>query len=374
MPIITYLTHIRFDFGALASLPEDMSAAGIARPLLVTDKGVVAAGLAEKALALMPAGAAVYDATPANPTEEAVMEAVEAYRAGGCDGIVALGGGSPMDLAKGVALMATHEGALRDYALIFGGVARMKSSGAPIVAIPTTAGTGSEVGRGAVISFADGRKLVVVGPPMMPRRAICDPELTLGLPPGLTAATGMDALTHCIECYISPVENPPAGAIALDGAARAAAYLPRAVRDGQDRQARWEMLMASMMGAMAFQKGLGAVHAMSHALGGLKQAKLHHGALNAVLLPAVLRFNQPVAGAHYPKLAAAMGVGEGVSLDRFIHDLTRSLGLPTTLSAMGVERSWLPQVAEWAVADHTTATNARKANAADYMALLEESI
>lgn len=374
MPIITYLTHIRFDFGALASLPEDMAASGIARPLLVTDRGVVAAGLADKALALMPAGAAVFDATPANPTEEAVMEAVEAYRAGGCDGIVALGGGSPMDLAKGLALMATHEGALRDYALIFGGVARMKAAGAPIVAIPTTAGTGSEVGRGAVISFADGRKLVVVGPPMMPRRAICDPELTFGLPPGLTAATGMDALTHCIECYISPVENPPAGAIALDGAARAAAYLPRAVRDGQDRQARWEMLMASMMGAMAFQKGLGAVHAMSHALGGLKQAKLHHGALNAVLLPAVLRFNQPVAGAHYPKLAAAMGVGEGVSLDRFISELTRELGLPTTLAAMGVERSWLPQVAEWAVADHTTATNARKANAADYMALLEESM
>ena len=374
MPIITYLTHIRFDFGALARLPEDMAAAGIARPLLVTDRGVVAAGLADKALALMPAGAAVFDATPANPTEEAVMEAVEAYRAGGCDGIVALGGGSPMDLAKGVALMATHEGALRDYALIFGGVARMKPSGAPIVAIPTTAGTGSEVGRGAVISFADGRKLVVVGPPMMPRRAICDPELTLGLPPGLTAATGMDALTHCIECYISPVENPPAGAIALDGAARAAVNLPRAVRDGQDRQARWEMLMASMMGAMAFQKGLGAVHAMSHALGGLKQAKLHHGALNAVLLPAVLRFNQPEAGRHYPKLAAAMGVGEGVPLDRFIHDLTRDLGLPTTLSAMGVERAWLPQVAEWAVADHTTATNARKATAADYMALLEESM
>ncbi len=172
------------------------------------------------------------------------------------------------------------------------------------------------------MSFADGRKLAVVGPPMMPRRAICDPELTLGLPPVLTAATGMDALTHGVECFLSPVENPPAGAIALDGAARAAAHIRRAVSDGGDRQARWEMMMASMMGAMAFQKGLGAVHAMSHALGGFAEAKLHHGMLNAVLLPAVLRFNQAAVGERYPRLKAAMGVGEGMGLDRWVHDLT----------------------------------------------------
>lgn len=374
MPIINYLTHVRFDFGAVASLPEDLAASGIARPLLVTDRGVVAAGLAERLLALMPPGSPVFDDTPANPTEEAVEAALALYRSAGCDGLVALGGGSPMDLAKGVALMATHGGELRDYALILGGLQRMKPQGAPLVAIPTTAGTGSEVGRGALISFRDGRKFALVGPPMMPRRAICDPELTLGLPPGLTAATGMDALTHCIECFISPVENPPAGAIAIDGAARAARHLPRAVRDGQDRQARWEMLMASMMGAMAFQKGLGAVHAMSHALGGLKEAALHHGTLNAVLLPAVLRFNAPVAGDKYAALARAMDVPEGIGLDRFIHDFTAGLGLPTTLSAMGVRREWIEEAARFAEADHTTATNARKANAADYRILLEESM
>jgi 4-hydroxybutyrate dehydrogenase len=373
MAIISYLTTIRFDFGAIQHLAEDMAAAGIKRPLLVTDKGLVATGMASKIAALLPEGAPVFDATPANPTEEAVLEALGAYRAGACDGIVALGGGSPLDLAKGVALLATHDGPLRQYALIFGGLKLMKSEGAPLIAIPTTAGTGSEVGRGAVISFADGRKLAIVGAPMMPRRAICDPELTLGLPPMLTAATGMDALTHCIECYISPVENPPAGAIALDGAIRAVNFLPRAVRNGQDREARHEMLMASMMGAMAFQKGLGAVHAMSHALGGIKQVHLHHGTLNAILLPAVLRFNAPAVGDKYEKLSRALGLPAHVALDRFIDDFIQDLGLPTRLSDVGVKREWFGSVAENAMLDHTTATNARVPAREDYLDLLEAS-
>lgn len=373
MAIISYLTTIRFDFGAIQHLAADMAASGITRPLLVTDKGVVAAGLAARIIALLPPGAPVFDGTPANPTEEAVMAALDAYRAGGCDGIIALGGGSPLDLAKGVALLATHPAPLRQYALILGGLKLMNPDGAPMIAIPTTAGTGSEVGRGAVISFGDGRKLVIVGPAMMPKRAICDPELTLGLPPILTAATGMDALTHCIECYISPLENPPAGAIAMDGAVRAVQFLPRAVRNGQDREARHEMLMASMMGAMAFQKGLGAVHALSHSLGGIRQVSLHHGTLNAVLLPAVLRFNAPAAGDKYEKLGRAFGIVAGNTLDRFIHDFSRDLGLPTTLSAMGVKREWFDVVADNAPADHTTATNARTVTRQDYLALLEES-
>jgi 4-hydroxybutyrate dehydrogenase len=373
MAIISYLTTIRFDFGAIGHLVEDMAAAGITRPLLVTDKGVVAAGLAARIIALLPTGSPVFDDTPANPTEEAVMLALEVYRAGGCDGVVALGGGSPLDLAKGVALLATHAPPLRQYAFILGGLKLVRPDAAPLIAIPTTAGTGSEVGRGAVISFSDGRKMSVIGPAMMPKRAICDPELTLGLPPMLTAATGMDALTHCIECYISPLENPPAGAIALDGAVRAVTFLPRAVRNGQDREARYEMLMASMMGAMAFQKGLGSVHALSHCLGGIKSAHLHHGTLNAVLLPAVLRFNEPAVGDKYEKLGRALGLPANVRLDRFIHDFSCDLGLPVTLSAMGVSRDWFDQVAEHAVADHTTATNARKATKQDYLALLEES-
>ncbi len=373
MPIISYLTTIRFDFGAVAHLPEDMAAVGVTRPLLVTDKGVRAAGLADRVIALLPAGAPVFDETPGNPTEEAVDAALAVYRAHGCDGVVALGGGSAIDLAKGVSLMATHEPPLRQYALILGGAPKIRADVAPLIAIPTTAGTGSEVGRGTVLSFKDGRKMSVIAPSMFPRRAICDPELTLGLPPMLTAATGMDALTHCIECYIAPMENPPAGAIALDGAIRAVQNLPRAVRNGQDRQARWEMLMASMMGAMAFQKGLGAVHAMSHALGGLKEAHLHHGTLNAVLLPAVLRFNAPAVGDKYERLGRALGLPANVALDRFIEDFSRDLGLPTRLSQMGVSRDWFPLVAENAMADHTTATNARKPVASDYLDMLEAS-
>ncbi|MGL4440859.1 MAG: iron-containing alcohol dehydrogenase [Bosea sp. (in: a-proteobacteria)] len=373
MPIISYLTTIRFDFGAIRHLAEDMAAAGITRPLLVTDKGLVATGIAARVASLMPENAPIFDATPANPTEEAVLAALEAYRSGGCDGIVALGGGSPLDLAKGVALLATHDGPLRQYALIFGGLKLMKPEGAPLIAIPTTAGTGSEVGRGAVISFGDGRKLVIVGAAMMPKRAICDPELTLGLPPMLTAATGMDALTHCIECYISPVENPPAGAIALDGAIRAVNFLPRAVRNGQDREARHEMLMASMMGAMAFQKGLGAVHAMSHALGGIREVHLHHGTLNAILLPAVLRFNASAVGDKYEKLGRALGLSANISLDRFVAEFARDLGLPMRLSEIGVEREWFGMVAENAMADHTTATNARVPTSRHYLDMLEAS-
>jgi 4-hydroxybutyrate dehydrogenase len=368
MPIISYLTTIRFDFGAAAHLAEDAAAAGITRPLVVTDAGLRASGVLDMALAGMPKGLPVFDATPPNPTEAAADAALDIYRAHGCDGLIAVGGGSPMDLAKAVALLATHAGPLRQYALILGGAARITGPIAPIVAVPTTAGTGSEVGRGAVISFADGRKMVIIAPGMIPARAVCDPELTVGLPPHLTAATGMDALTHGIECFISPVENPP------DGAVRAAKHLRRAVADGQDREARWEMMMASMMGAMAFQKGLGAVHAMSHALGGLRDVSLHHGALNAVLLPAVLRFNAPAAGDRYGTLARAFGLGDGAELDRHIAALSADIGLPGGLSDMGVRAEWLDAAAAYAVEDHTTKTNPRPVNVAQYRALLAESM
>nr|WP_150286691.1 iron-containing alcohol dehydrogenase [Rhabdaerophilum calidifontis] len=372
MMLITYLTTIRFEFGAVAGLPEDLAALGIVNPLLVTDRGVVAAGIAARIAALMPKGAAtpVFDDVPSNPTEEAAEAAAARYIAAGCDGIVALGGGSPMDLAKSAALLATHGGTLRDYAFILGGAGRIGPV-APVIAIPTTAGTGSEVGRGAVMSFRDGRKLTVISPHLIPRRAICDPELTLALPPGLTAATGMDALTHGIECFTSNLENPPAGAIALEGARLAARAIERAVADGSDRGARSDMMMASMMGAMAFQKGLGAVHALSHTLGGLKEVHLHHGTLNAVLLPAVLRFNAPARVAEYARLADAMAVPAGETLDRFIEGLNARLSLPASLSAMGVKRDWLDRVAELSLEDHCTRTNAVTPSARDYRAILD---
>ncbi|MBL8833323.1 MAG: iron-containing alcohol dehydrogenase, partial [Rhodospirillales bacterium] len=221
MALIQYLTRIQFDYGALDTLPAELALIGAKRPLVVTDKGVAAAGLLARVLAklgLEPAG--VFDATPANPTEEAALAAIAMFRAAKADSCIGLGGGSSMDLAKIVALGATHEGPLVKYAAIEGGVPRIGSHIAPSIAIPTTAGTGSEVGRGAILVFADGRKLGVVSPFLIPRVAVCDPELTLGLPAGLTAATGMDALAHCIETFLAPAVNPPAEAIALDGAVR----------------------------------------------------------------------------------------------------------------------------------------------------------
>jgi 4-hydroxybutyrate dehydrogenase len=270
----------------------------------------VPSGLLDRLLSCLGADVAeaVYDGTPPNPTEAAVHDALEAYRAHGADGIVAIGGGSSLDLGKAVALLATHPAPLAQYASVEGGAPRITPAVAPLIAIPTTAGTGSEVGRGSVIVLNDGRKLGFLSAHLLPKVALCDPELTLGLPAGLTAATGMDAMAHCIETFLSPLVNPPAEAIALDGLRKAAAYIERATRDGQDREARWNMMMAAMEGAMAFQKGLGAVHALSHPLGALPGLKLHHGTLNAVLLPAVLRFNASSVGDKMQRLAAAMGL------------------------------------------------------------------
>lgn len=376
MAQITYLTKIQFDFGALALLPGELANVQIMRPLIVADKGVVAAGLVERVRATLPAemSVSVYDGTPENPTEAAVLDALKMFREQGCDGLIGLGGGSPLDLAKAVRLLATHPGPLAQYAAIEGGVARISPSLAPMIAIPTTAGTGSEVGRGALITLADGRKLGLVSPYLIPDVAICDPELTLGLPRGVTAGTGMDAIAHCVETFCSPLVNPPAEAIALDGLMRASRHIERVCADGSDRQARWEMMMAAMEGAMAFQKGLGAVHAMSHPLGSLQSPRLHHGTLNAVVLPAVLRFNHAELTDKLPRLATAMGLKPGADVADAIQDLNARLGLPPGLKAMGVTPDILPAMAEAAVKDHCNGTNPRKAVVADYMGLLQAAM
>src|SRR3954466_3130938 len=254
MPIITYLTHIRFGDGTLGELPEDLAALGIRRPLVVTDKGIVAAGLVERLFDVVSSDnrRLVFDDVPTNPTEEAALQAVKLYRDEDCDGLIALGGGSAIDLAKAVGLLATHPEPLSQYAMVEGGVARITPKVAPLVAIPTTSGTGSEVGRGSVMNLSDGRKLGIISPNLIPKRAICDPELTLGLPPWLTAATGMDALSHCIETLCSPRFNPPAEAIALDGAARIWRSIDLAVNRGRDDiEARTEMMMGAVMGGLA---------------------------------------------------------------------------------------------------------------------------
>ena len=375
MGLISYLTTVRFEEGAIAGLGQDLAELGLKRPLIVADAGVVAAGLVERLRAAAPdlAQAPLFDAVPSNPTEEAAEAARQLYREQDCDGLIALGGGSPIDLAKAVALLATHPGELAAYAAILGGLARITPAVAPVIAIPTTAGTGSEVGRAALVTLKDGRKLGLISPHLIPRRAICDPELTLGLPPGLTAATGMDAVTHCIETYLSPRDNPPAEAIALDGLKRAAKALPRAYADGKDRSARKEMMMAALEGGLTFQKGLGAVHSLSHALGALKSPSLHHGTLNAVLLPAVLRFNEPAAGEKYAVLRQTLDLAPTADLGAFIEELNARLALPRRLRDMGVTREIFDAMAQAAFADHSTPTNPRPATVADFQAILEES-
>ncbi len=374
MALINYIVPVEFDFGAIKTLPAECGALGMSRVLLVTDKGLRAAGIVDRILSLLrPAiDVEIFDDVPSNPTEAATLAASERYKATDRNGIVALGGGSPLDLAKAAALMASHPGPMAQYAFILGGLSKITSAAPPVIAIPTTAGTGSEVGRGAIITLADTRKLAFSSLHIAPKKAINDPELTLGLPPGLTAATGMDALTHCIETFISPRINPPADAIAIDGAERAWKWIEKAVSEPGNREARWRMMMASMHGALAFQKGLGAVHAMSHPLGGLSEVSLHHGTLNAVILPAVLRFNADHVGEKYATLKRIFRLPASVDLPDAVAALSARLGLPPNLKAMGVPRSVFPRMVEGAMMDHSTPSNPRKPTASDYAQLFED--
>ncbi len=376
MALITYLTTIRFGDGVLKELPEDFAALGIGRPLIVTDKGVAATGLLERLFEALPAGMPriVFDAVPSNPTEAATMAALERYKAEGCDGLIGFGGGSPIDLAKAVSILAAHPGPLSRYAAIDGGIALITPAVAPVIAIPTTSGTGSEVGRAALMNLDDGRKVGLISPYLIPKRAICEPDLTLGLPPRLTAATGMDALSHCIETFLSPRFNPPADAIALDGAGRIVRNLEKAVASGGDREARSELMMGALQGGMCFQKGLGAVHGLSHALGSLKNPPLHHGTLNAVLLPPVLRFNAGSADEKYRRLAVAMGLSADADLAGYIEELNARIGLPKTLGEMGVPAAVLPEMADKAERDHSTPTNPRPVNAASYLKMMRDTM
>ncbi len=372
MNTITYLTNISFGLGAADSLAETLRELGVSNPLVISDHGIEAAGLLKRNAFSFLKTAPTFLDVPSNPTESAVAAGLELYRRSACDGVVAIGGGSPIDLAKGVALLATHEGELERYAAILGGVARITGAVAPLVAVPTTAGTGSEVGRAALITLDDGRKLGFISPHLIPRRAVCDPELTIGLSPALTASTGLDALSHCIETYLSPRYNPPAEAIAIDGFKRIWKALPVAYADGSNAQARTDVMMGALEGGMTFQKGLGAVHALSHALGGLKEAHLHHGTLNAILMPTVLRWNVKVEAVaekvSYLENQAAL---EQTTLADALDELNRRLGITPKLSDLGVPRHVIDWVCERAIADHSHPTNPRPLTKEDYAAILE---
>ncbi len=378
MALIYYITQVQFDFGAIKLLKQECERSGISRPLIVTDAGVKAAGLLQKALDALPGmSPAVFDQTPSNPTESAIRAATALYKAGQCDGLIAVGGGSAIDCAKGVAITATHEGPLKTYATIEGGSPKITERVAPLIAVPTTAGTGSEVARGAILIVDDGRKLGFHSWFLVPKTAICDPELTLGLPPKLTAATGMDAIAHCMETFMAPAFNPPADGIALDGLQRAWAHIERATRDGSDREARLNLMSASMQGAMAFQKGLGCVHSLSHSLGGV-DPRLHHGTLNAMFLPAVINFN---AGAEsiqkesrLLRMAQAMSLDSAGDIGEAIRDMNARLGLASGLREMGVSESQFDAVIAGALADHCHKTNPRIASAEDYRTMLQQAM
>ena len=381
MAFIYYLTHIHIGADSLLQLKSECERVGIHRPLVVSDKGVVAAGLVERATATlggMPC--TLFDDTPSNPTEAMVRRATDLYRESGCDGLIAVGGGSAIDLAKGVAILATHPGELKTYATIEGGSTRITQAAAPLIAVPTTAGTGSEVARGAIVILDDGRKLGFHSWHLLPRSAICDPLLTLGLPPYLTAATGMDAIAHCVETFLSPAFNPPADGIALDGLERAWSSIETATGDGSNVEARLNMMSASMQGAMAFQKGLGAVHSLSHPLGGQKidgKTGLHHGTLNAVVMPAVLRFNASAPSVikenKMARLKHAMRLDPSADIAESVTLMCARLGLPRGLGQMGVKKDMFDDVIQGALVDHCHKTNPRVASAEEYRQLLSES-
>ena len=374
---LNYFNRPYFENGAIKKISEVLRTQGIKNPLICTDPGLSSIGMTEKIRNLISDefSFSFYEETPANPTEKAVYKALELYKTNNCDGVVGFGGGSSMDLAKAVALMANHDGNLLDYAVNEGGYEKITKT-VPVIAIPTTSGTGSEVSVGSLIIMNDGRKLIFASPHLMPDAAICDPELTIGLPPILTAGAGMDALTHCIEAILSPINDPPAEAVGIDGIEKIIKEesLIRACKDGQDKEARWNMMMASTEGAMAFSKGLGAVHSMSHAIGANQDLRLHHGTLNAVILPSVLRFNQDHVGNKYSRIARAMGDSESINLANEIEKLNEKIGMPIGLSEMGVTEDMIPELITHAMTDPSNITTPRVPTLEEWEKLFLESM
>ncbi|WP_225410860.1 iron-containing alcohol dehydrogenase [Stigmatella hybrida] len=379
---MSWPTKIVFGVGALQRLPAQVARLKMQRPLVVTDAGVVKAGLAQRVFdVLKGAGVAyaVFDRVEPNPTEKDVFAGLEAYRHHQCDGIVALGGGSPLDAAKLVQLLTTHEPPLSRYDDAKGGDQYVRDDLPPLIAIPTTAGTGSEVSRSGVATLEDtGRKTVIFSPHLLPRVAICDPELTLGLPPGPTAATGMDAFTHCLEAYVSNGFHPLADAVAIDGIARVGRSLITAVKEGSNVAARADMMVAAMQGAMAFQKGLGACHALAHALTPI--SNLHHGLANAIVLPVVMEFNRPTCTARLARVAVAMGEFSNVREDVLaanlierIRKLNAAIGIPARLRDVGVQEKDLARIASKAFEDASHLGNPRKCTEEDLLALAREA-
>ena len=367
--VLQFLTTVHFGAGVRDELPALLALARVSHPLWVTDKGVIQAGVLAQVRSMLPGDPAglVFDQTPVNPTESAAVAGAQAYQAGGCDGLVAVGGGAALDQAKAIAILVSHPGPLWQYCNRHAHPAAIGTTPA-LFMVPTTAGTGSEVGRSAVIVFDNGIKAGVRCPNLV-TAALCDPELTLGLPASITAATGMDALAHCIETYCSPTVNPPADSIAIGGMARIFSSLRTAVRHGDDLRARWNMMMGSLEGAICFQKGMGAVHALSHPLGALG---FHHGTLNAVLLPHVLAYNQRwIDEAKWNVICDCAGLAPGADLGRALTAWNHAIGIAPDLKTLGVAAAALEGIAAEALQDNAHRTNPRPMTQTDYLAILQ---
>lgn len=370
MSTLEFLTTVHFDHGARRQLPALLVKYGLRRPLIVSDPGVISAGVLSQALEYFDGSMdlPIYDNVPMNPTEAAAVCGAEQFKSNACDSIIGIGGGATLDLAKAIAILSRNPPPLWNYCNRHQSPEVIKDAPA-LFLVPTTAGTGSEVGRSAVIVFDNGIKAGVRCPGLV-TAAVCDPELTFGLPPAITASTGMDALAHCIETYCSPVVNPPADAISLDGMRRIFANIKQAVDNGQNADARWNMMMGSLEGAISFQKGMGAVHALSHPLGALG---FHHGTLNSILMPYVLRANSPLLEAKLNEIRMHAGWPDGADIFTCLRNLNEDLGMPLRLRDIGVNDADLPFVAKAALEDNAHKTNPREFDAKDYLGLLMEA-
>ena len=357
----SYPTAIRFGAGRISELADACAEAGISRPLFVTDRNLAALPIATGAVdVLRGAGleAGVFSEVDANPTELNLEAGVAAFKAGGHDGVVAFGGGSALDLGKLIAFAADQTRPIWDFEDIGDWWTRADSDAIhPNVAVPTTAGTGSEVGRAGVLTnTADHVKKVIFHPKVLPSVVIADPELTVGMPPMITAGTGMDALAHCLEAYCSPFYHPMSQGIALEGMRLVHQNLSRAYADGSDIDARGHMMSAAAMGAVAFQKGLGAIHALSHPVGAVFNT--HHGTTNAVVMPAVLRFNRPAIEDRLVAAADYLGIGGGFNgFYDWVMALRSELAIPDKLGDLGAREYRIDELSEMAIVDPTAGGN-----------------
>jgi len=357
----SYPTAIRFGAGRIAELGEACAAAGISRPLLVTDRGLAGLPITLRAREIMMAaglGDAVFAEVDPNPNEINLAAGVEAFRAGGHDGVIAFGGGSGLDLGKMVAFMAGQTRPVWDFEDIGDWWTRADADAiAPIIAVPTTAGTGSEVGRASVITNSETHmKKIIFHPKVLPTVVIADPELTVGMPKSITAGTGLDAFAHCVEAFSSPHYHPMSQGIALEGMRLVITYLPRAYARPDDLEARAQMMSAAAMGATAFQKGLGAIHAMSHPVGAVFNT--HHGTTNAVCMPAVLALNAPEIRARFDLASSYLGIEGGFDgFCDFVQDFNDSFAIPRTLGELGVTADRLEDLVAMALEDPSCGGN-----------------